>query len=1273
MMVEVGEFNTVELNTHALVFSQGWPSWTMALEGLGFSSVNTICSFDSITSRDEFKCTVFSNTLIHMSQLGSWLTDHYQDGIIFIQGPQSFYNNVTKLIDDQYDLPLVFVCSEPKFFSSDCQRISHHEVGGVLNASWSFYFENLTGFEIEKQSIRRVAHQIIDSVQGAASQKLLELYDVVAPPFTTNDLLPWGEKRILINAPSVFAKGDLVLRFLSNKELMNAYDLELTIQKELLDYASIQNVQPTLSFINQVPIKVLRTIGNAVVQSLTKTSDFCEEESTLSVDSELTTKGGNLSSLPITLSSTESIDDDDFSLVGEEEILTDKAARPDDAEADPCDWDTWSVSSFKVNDITPKVCNGIYNKTAHTRFFNAWRGLLERKYRSIVLKSFIKYMKKLYETKAYSWLEHPKSNNEYVRDLEVGLEAITRAANSTWWSWEDGSTLYFWRWPPHLKVNVRDGTPLFVDWDLLPNYKRKQQWPKDEMSRVKLETKIMKVRNRRYITKGYVKSLTGFFAVPKAQTDIRVVYDATKCGLNSALWSPNFWLPTIDSVLRNARSTTWFADIDLGEMFLNYPLDIRIRPYAGVDITELVPRELRLEAIRILERWVRTLMGFCPSPYIATQTFAWGEEIIIGNYTDKNNTFFWDKVIMNLPGLDNYDPTMPWVYRWNSIIKGLPSFFSTYIDDIRSGSEDETSCRLVTRRVASRLNYLGQQDASRKRGHPAKEPRAWTGAKCMAKEEDGLYVFSPQEKWNKAKFIISKLHSHVVVNSNSLLEHKSLERDVGFLCHISRTYPAIFPYLKGFYNSLNSWRIGRNKDGWKISRTAWMELLSGDVAFDNDDDVELSFENRKRKFTSKHQRSDTPETITAVPRLENDINALTILFNSNKPSLRLVRGKRVSSAVYGFGDASGDGFGSTWTTEKGISYRFGIWGSEMDNSSSNFRELANLVDTLIEMANNDVLRGTEIFLFTDNSTSEAAFFNGSSKSELLFNLILRVRKLEMDSGIKIHFCHVSGERMQHQGTDGLSRGNLNVGVMAGRSMLDFVPIHLTAIERSSTLKPWLISWMGESVEFLEPAEWFTRGHDHVKDKWETTGDFDDSNVMQYPLLKKGIFIWTPAPCAAEVAVEELRKARHKRQNSMHLIVVPRLMHPHWRKQLYKASDLVLSLPVGHSAWGTKMFEPLTLAFVFPFLSFRPWQLRGSVQLLELGRELSRVWGEDARREGPILRKLRTFQESIASMSAELAWKVLQSKHYKPVPHRSTRKRRRRSLEGKKGRRKISNK
>jgi len=117
--------------------------------------------------------------------------------------------------------------------------------------------------------------------------------------------------------------------------------------------------------------------------------------------------------------------------------------------------------------------------------------------------------------------------------------------------------------------------------------------------------------------------LTSFFAVPKAGTDIRVVYDATQYGLNDALWAPNFFLPTVDSILRNACGSTWFEDIDLGKMFLNYALDFDIRQYAGVDITELDAEKVGSTCKRVSERWTRSLMGFKPSPYVCTQTFAW--------------------------------------------------------------------------------------------------------------------------------------------------------------------------------------------------------------------------------------------------------------------------------------------------------------------------------------------------------------------------------------------------------------------------------------------------------------------------------------------------------------------------------------------------------------------------------------------------------------------------------------------------------------------------
>ena len=330
----------------------------------------------------------------------------------------------------------------------------------------------------------------------------------------------------------------------------------------------------------------------------------------------------------------------------------------------------------------------------------------------------------------------------------------------------------------------------------------------------------------------------------------------------------------------------------------------------------------------------------------------------------------------------------------------------------------------------------------------------------------------------------------------------------------------------------------------------------------------------------------------------------------------------------------------------------------MRNESSNLREFKNLVDMLIEMGKQGSLRGIEVFLFTDNSTAEAAYFNGSSSSEKLFDLVLKVRLLEMENGAKIHLCHVSGERMQFQGTDGLSRGNLNVGVMAGKAMLDFVPLHLTASQRSPSIKDWISSWTeGDTLEWLSPEGWFTRGHDLVEDEWEVNVD-----GMQLPTFRPGFFVWESAPVTALAMIEELRKARHKRQASHHIIIIPRIMQPEWRKPLYKAADVVMTLPVGHFGWPKDMYEPLTLAFVFPFVPHSPWQLRGSPHLLEVGRELSALWRDNDSGEGPILRKFWRLQRNISCMPEELARQVLHCQQPADLQDCYSRKRRRSSVE-----------
>jgi hypothetical protein len=97
--------------------------------------------------------------------------------------------------------------------------------------------------------------------------------------------------------------------------------------------------------------------------------------------------------------------------------------------------------------------------------------------------------------------------------------------------------------------------------------------------------KLDKVLERGYISPGFVASLTWYFAVPKGEHDIRLVYDGTDLGLNNALWSPSFWLPNSSSAVRLLLFYSFLFDSDIGECFLNFPNDPIICPYCGVDLT----------------------------------------------------------------------------------------------------------------------------------------------------------------------------------------------------------------------------------------------------------------------------------------------------------------------------------------------------------------------------------------------------------------------------------------------------------------------------------------------------------------------------------------------------------------------------------------------------------------------------------------------------------------------------------------------------------------
>ncbi len=73
----------------------------------------------------------------------------------------------------------------------------------------------------------------------------------------------------------------------------------------------------------------------------------------------------------------------------------------------------------------------------------------------------------------------------------------------------------------------------------------------------------------------------------------------------------------------------------------------------------------------------------------------------------------------------------------------------TYVDDIRSCGGSFGEARYVAHHIASFMNWLGVQDAPRKRRDPCQTPGPWAGS--IANTKVGVITVSvSQERWDKA-------------------------------------------------------------------------------------------------------------------------------------------------------------------------------------------------------------------------------------------------------------------------------------------------------------------------------------------------------------------------------------------------------------------------------------------------------------------------------------------------------------------------------------------
>ena len=791
------------------------------------------------------------------------------------------------------------------------------------------------------------------------------------------------------------------------------------------------------------------------------------------------------------------------------------------------------------------------------------------------------YWKKKVKTDFERWYQlKGKSHPHSTQVWKDGQAAVSKASQASWWNWDKGSSIFFWRWPADYQEIVRVGLAPMFDTEAPTNRDQQPAYECEEV-RAKVKKKLDNVLMKGYIELTDIKlveAMMFMFHVPKGESDIRMVYDGTKSGLNDSLFSYWFALPTVNSMVRWVVAGSWLADNDYGEQFLNFPLHPDIRKLCGVDLSQLYPEQREGKDSTVTGAWMRSAMGLKTSPYNAVQGSQRAKRIILGDPRDPLNPFHWATIKLNLPGTENYNPSEPWILKMRA--DGSPAAeIVQYVDDVRIIAPTEELAWLCSSKMGKGLSFLGLQDAARKRRKPSQTPGAWAGA-TVSSNGDVVKKGVTKERWEKVKLKVRWIADQMGLSDSfspddygamndrrdesgtcpsGSIHYKTTESYVGFLVYVSMTYTSMVPYLKGIYLTLNSWREGRDAEGWADEEMKWQVDEAGD---------------KNRVAPNFLSNKGHPVWSKAVPRLKDDLRALMRLTSHEDPPMLPVRPTN-SEACYVVGDASGAGFGSSSykAKSKEVKAEYGTWKSTVTHDrSSNFREAANLVGRIKRMMKKQqIQKGAEVFVFTDNSCAESTMYKGSSRSKLLHEMVLDLREMEMAGDIIIHFVWISGKRMIWQGGDGLSRGDFTSGAMAGEAFLKYLPLHENAIQRHPALESELFKWLPKI--------------DGVKWKLSTIENWFHEVFMD----PEGSWIWAPPPVLAKVAVEQMCEVKHIFPKSRHLFVCPSIMTGIWRKQLCKPADCQFSLINGCKHWPEDMYEPLTVALLSPPLLQSPWK------------------------------------------------------------------------------------
>ena len=125
--------------------------------------------------------------------------------------------------------------------------------------------------------------------------------------------------------------------------------------------------------------------------------------------------------------------------------------------------------------------------------------------------------------------------------------------------------------------------------------------------------------------------------------------------LTEVVYIPWLSMRTMIFHLKVMEGITYMRDCDVGDMFLNFMLELSFYSHARVDFTPIFSAESLVVGEIIWSYYERMMFEYFNSPYFVTKNVILIERVVKRYKLNPSNIFRWGSAKLKVPGVGIYD------------------------------------------------------------------------------------------------------------------------------------------------------------------------------------------------------------------------------------------------------------------------------------------------------------------------------------------------------------------------------------------------------------------------------------------------------------------------------------------------------------------------------------------------------------------------------------------------------------------------------------------